>query len=75
MIAKMKKQMEVEQSKHRATRAAHMAELSSRTQLQHFLKRCIEDVRIDIAQRNQKRGVSGRTPLKKPVHSRIVPLT
>lgn len=55
MISKIKRQLEAEKEKLRMVQTAYTKEVGERTALQNLLKKCIEDVRQDIAQRNAKR--------------------
>jgi hypothetical protein len=73
LIRKLQKQLTGEQKRHRALKTQHTQELAARTVLQNFLKKCIEDVRIDIAERRKReRRQKGLPPA--PVDPRTIPL-
>ena len=49
----MKRKLEETENRLRGVRTQYTAEVGQRTELQNFLKKCIEDVKQDIAQRNR----------------------
>jgi hypothetical protein len=53
MLSKLQRQVEDGQKALRSLRTAHTAELASRNELQTFLRRCIDDVRQDMAERGR----------------------
>jgi hypothetical protein len=73
-IAKLQKKVAIESRKAKRLQTALTTELQGKSELQTFLKKCIEDVRNDIAQRkmsNRKaRGLRG----KAPIDPRTIPL-
>jgi len=73
IILKLQKQLEGQEKKYRQLRTAHTQELASRTVLQNFLRKCIEDVRQDIAER-RKRERRGKGLPPAPVDPRTIPL-
>lgn len=86
VLAKSKRRSDDLETKLRVVKTAFTNEVGQRTELQNFLKKCIEDVKQDIAQRTKKRrggsrgggrmGRGGRAsmPKKPPVDPRDIPL-
>jgi len=84
VLAKSKRRADELEAKLRVTKTAYTNEVGYRTELQNFLKKCIEDVKQDIAQRTKKRRASSRggggrlgrsaMPKKPPVDPRDIPL-
>lgn len=59
IIRRLKKLLEVERKNLRQVRTAFAAELQQRTELEIFLRQCIEDVKHDISRRRQQLMMSG----------------
>lgn len=84
VLAKAKRRNEELEMKLRNMKTAYTQEVSGRTELQNFLKKCIEDVKQDIAQRTKKRRAMARSgggrlalqslPKKPAVDPRDIPL-
>jgi len=84
MVAKLKKQVEEERRQVRLVRTHYTNEVAQRTELQNFLKKCIEDVRQDISERNKQRRAALRAngnriaksaiPKKPDIDPRDIPL-
>jgi hypothetical protein len=82
IINRLRRQLETEKQKHSNLRSAFQSEVGSRTQLQFFLKKCIEDVRADIAEKRNRRrrggggggGDGGEGPQEPQFDPRTVPL-
>ena len=89
MVGKLQGQLEQAQKSYKALRTSYTAELASRTELQTFLKKCIDDVRQDMAERGRSatlrraqgahRATSAgasrtKQPLPPPLDPRSIPL-
>ncbi len=59
VIDSLKRLCEAERRRTRQARAAHMAELAARTELQSVLRQCVDDVRARQAQAQQPGGSAG----------------
>jgi hypothetical protein len=71
-IDKLKRQVEDAGGRTRQLRTAYTQKVAQRTELQNFLKRCIEDVRTDLFHRTKK--VAGHKPPQRPsIDPRAIP--
>lgn len=61
VLHKSKRRSEDLENKLRNMKTAYTQEVGQRTELQNFLKKCIEDVKQDIAQRTKKRRAMSRS--------------
>lgn len=74
-IARLKRQIEQEATKTRALRTAYTQQVATRTELQNFLKKCIEDVRTDLFHRVKRGGKGGhKLPLRPSIDPRLIPV-
>lgn len=89
MIGKLQRQVEEHVRSYRTLRTQYTNELAGRTELQTFVKKCIDDVRTDMAERGrsaslrraqgQHRATSAgalrqKQPLPPPLDPRSIPL-
>lgn len=84
MLVKLKKQLDEERKQVRLIRTHYTNEVAQRTELQNFLKKCIEDVRQDISERHKQRRAALRAsgnrlarnamPKKPDIDPRDIPL-
>lgn len=51
IIKRLKRLLEIERRNLRQVRTAHVAELEQRTELEAFLRQCIDDVKVEIGRR------------------------
>merc|ERR1712166_1532577 len=51
IIKRLKRLLEIERRNLRTVRTAHVSELANRTELEAFLRQCIEDVKVEINRR------------------------
>jgi hypothetical protein len=87
LLLKARKRNEDLENKIRGMKTMYTAEVGQRTELQNFLKKCIDDVKQDIAQRTKKRQAMSRrggsrlaqrgngVPNKPPMDPRDIPLS
>ena len=54
VISTLKRKLDQECSAHRAARAAYIAEVQGRTQLQHLFKNCVDAVKAQVADRKNQ---------------------
>lgn len=84
MLSKLKKQLDEERKQVRLIRTHYTNEVAQRTELQNFLKKCIQDVRQDISERHKQRRAALRAsgnriarnamPKKPDIDPRDIPL-
>lgn len=89
VVSKLQRQLEDAQKSLRSLRTSYTAEISGRTELQNFVKKCIDDVRQDMAERGRsasmrraqgahRAGSAGairsRQALPPPLDPRSIPL-
>merc|ERR1711998_108047 len=54
IIKRLKRLLEIERRNLRTVRTAHVTELANRTELEAFLRQCIEDVKKEISRRSNE---------------------
>jgi len=54
IIKRLKRLLEIERRNLRQVRTAHVAELEHRTELEAFLRQCIDDVKVEIGRRRNE---------------------
>eukprot|EP00744_Colponema_vietnamica_P011394 GILI01016027.1.p1 GENE.GILI01016027.1~~GILI01016027.1.p1 ORF type:complete len:701 (-),score=172.93 GILI01016027.1:45-2147(-) len=57
IVLKLKKLLEHEKKNLRSVRTAYSREMGMRTELEHFLRQCVEDVKQEVARRRNEAGV------------------
>ena len=90
LVNKLQKQVEDDAKKYRILKTNYTAELAGRTELQSFVKKCIDDVRQDMAERGRSAtlrraqgahratsagAMRAKQPLPPPVDPRSIPLS
>lgn len=69
VISGLKRRLDQECSAHRAARAAYIAEVQGRTQLQHLFKSCVDSVKAHVAERRnqaEQHRVASHLALRSP---------
>merc|ERR1712166_796226 len=54
IIKRLKRLLEIERRNLRTVRTAHVSELANRTELEAFLRQCIDDVKVEIGRRRNE---------------------
>jgi hypothetical protein len=72
-IDKLKRQVEDAGGRTRQLRTAYTQKVAQRTELQNFLKRCIEDVRTDLFHRTKKGNAGHKPPQRPSIDPRAIP--
>ncbi|KAG1669648.1 hypothetical protein FOA52_010808, partial [Chlamydomonas sp. UWO 241] len=72
VVATLKRMLDAERKRTKQARAAHTAELASRTELQSLLRQCVDDVRMQ--RRRAEEGSGAADPSHRPA-SAAVPAT